>query len=55
MKQIYSTTVRFISLAYLPFHNWIERCFSAGAPAESFPVLIKIKANQFPVFLNKEN
>jgi hypothetical protein len=42
MKQVYTTLTKFISLEYLPFHNWIEKCFFSGLTTEPLPVLIRI-------------
>jgi hypothetical protein len=30
MKQLYTAYSAFVSLEYLPFYNWIEKCFFSG-------------------------
>jgi hypothetical protein len=42
MKQVYSAILKFISLDYLPFYNWIEKCFFKGLGKEPIPVLVTI-------------
>ena len=42
MKQLYTAILKFVSLEYLPFYNWIERCFFKGFITEPRTVLIPI-------------
>jgi hypothetical protein len=55
MKQVLTAITKFISLEYLPFHNWIEKCFFKGLTKEPVPVLIRITNKPLSSFSPKGN